>query len=101
MTTLYITEFRLLSKDGASDVVPAAMQPALANQTRSLSTSSAQSTAFNTQTAMVRLQTDVDCFVLFGTDPTATTSSMPLAANTPEYFGVPKGMSFKVAAITA
>lgn len=101
MATLYITEFGVMGKDGANDVIPCAQQLPIAEQTRSLSGTSAQSSALNAQTKYVRLQTDFDCFVLFGTNPTALTTSMPLAANTPEYFGVPGGITLKIAAITA
>jgi hypothetical protein len=101
MATLYITEFAFQGKDGAEDVTPIAQQLPLAEQTRSLSASSAQSSALNAQTRLVRLQTDTACFILFGANPTATTSKMPLAVAVPEYFGVPANCGFKIAAITA
>jgi hypothetical protein len=101
MATLYITEFSFQGKDGASDTIPAAMQLPLAEQTRTVSSTSAQSSTLNAQTTLVRLQTDTACFVLFGTNPTATVSKMPLAVNTPEYFCVPVNSGFKIAAITA
>jgi hypothetical protein len=101
MATLYITEFCMQGKDGAATTIPAAMQLPLAEQTRSLTASSAQSSALNAQTTLVRLQTDTACFILFGANPTATTSKMPLAINTPEYFCVPENCGFKIAAITA
>jgi hypothetical protein len=101
MATLYITEYGLIGKDRASSTVPAAAVPELAVQTVSLSTSSAASSALNAQTALIRLQSDLDCFVTFGASPTASTSKTPLAANTPEYFCVTPNTSVKVAAITA
>jgi hypothetical protein len=94
MATLYIAEFETLGLEG--QVAPL---PSIVNQTRSLSGSSAQSSAFNAKTKYVRVQTDTACFVLVGANPTATTSHMPLAANVPEYFGVTGGD--KIAAITA
>lgn len=100
MATLYITEFAFQGKDGANDVAPVVQQPPLAEQTRSVSGTSAQSSALNDQTQMVRLMTDTACFVLFGANPTATSSKMPMAANVPEYFGVPLKSGFKIAAIT-
>lgn len=101
MATLYITEFAMMGKDGANDVLPCAQQLPIAEQTRSLSGTSAQSSALNAQTRYVRLATDTTCFVLFGTDPTATTGKMPLFAGQCEYFGVPGGITLKIAAITA
>lgn len=75
--------------------------PALVDQTVTISGTSAQSSAFNEQTAVVRVQADFPCFLLFGSNPTATTSKMPLAAGVPEYFTVVIGAGTKVAAITA
>lgn len=101
MATLYITEFLKIGKDANGQFAQAASQPVLAEQTVSLSASSAQSSAVNSQTALVRLCSDVNCFVLFGTNPTATTSKMPLVAFLPEYFVIPSGKSYKIAGITA
>lgn len=58
---------------------------------------SAQSSALGATTTMVRLIASAACHVAFGTNPTATTSNMYLAANVPEYFGVTP--STKIAAI--
>jgi hypothetical protein len=78
-----------------------AMQPSIADQTISLSGSSAASSAFNAQTKFVRLVTDTTCFIAFGVSgatPSATASNAMLPANVIEYFGVQGGG--KVAAIT-
>jgi hypothetical protein len=45
---------------------------------------SGQSAAF--ASTVVRVVASVDCHVEFGSNPTASTSSMLLPANTPEYF---------------
>lgn len=66
-------------------------------QTRTSTSSSAQSSAIGAGTTIVRLVCTEDCHVAFGSNPTATTSSMYLPANTPEYFGVTGG--HKVAVI--
>ena len=42
-------------------------------------------------TKIVRLISDQNCYVAFGSSPTATSSSMYLAAGIPEYFGVTPG----------
>jgi len=101
MATLYITELNAQGVDNGKHIVPAAMLPALANQTVTLTATSAQSSALNEFTTMVRLFTDTACFVLVGADPTALTTSMPLAANGDGYFCVTPGQSLKVAARTA
>lgn len=46
---------------------------------------------------VIRIMTTTASFIAVGTNPTATTSDMPLPANSPEYFVVPAG--YKVSAI--
>lgn len=96
MATLYITEFTTIATriSGA----PIAQMPPVAEQTRSISGSSAQSSAFNLATRFVQLHTDAICSIAIGLNPTATTSTMRLPADTTVYFGVTAGD--KVAAIT-
>lgn len=53
--------------------------------------------AFGNGVHVVRLVSTTNCFVAFGSAPTATTSDMYLPANQPEYFVVSQGQ--KVAAI--
>lgn len=66
-------------------------------QVRTLSGSSAQSSAFGTTTKTVRVVSDTDCWIAFGASPTATTSSLYLPAKFPQVFGVVGGQ--KLAAI--
>jgi hypothetical protein len=66
-------------------------------QSVAVSGTSAQSTAVSAATGYVRLFATTLCHIRIGSNPTATTSNMPLGANVPEYFVVPSGM--KVAAI--
>jgi hypothetical protein len=68
------------------------------DQKVTLSASSAQSTAFTPSTS-IRITSDVDCWLAFGLNPTATTSSCYLPAKSPEVFAVPTG--WKVAGIAA
>ena len=63
----------------------------------SVSGTSAQSAAISTTTGYVRLFSTTLCHIRFGSNPTATTSNMPLAANVPEYFQITPGQ--KIAAI--
>ena len=99
MPTLYISEFQTTGNAGFN-TVQAARQPAMADQPVTISSVSAQSAAFNEKTSLVRVQTDTACFITFGTNPTATTSKTPIAVNVPEYFAVPVGEKYKIAAIT-
>lgn len=102
MAKLYITEFARQGRDAAGYLQQngAAEQPPVAEQTLAIGSSSAASSAFNAATSFVRVHTDAICSVEFGTAPTATASTMRLAANQTEYFAVPKGQSYKVAVIT-
>jgi hypothetical protein len=95
MATLYVTEY-----GGTAGDTQIAREPPVASQTVSLSTTSAQSSAFNAATVFVRVHTDAVCSIAFSTNPTATQSLRRMAADQTEYFGVPPSASFKVAGIT-
>lgn len=72
------------------------------SQAVSVSGSSAQSSALTSGASIMRLVSTTDCYVAFGTNPTATTSSLFLPANVPEYFGIPssnQNETWKVAVI--
>lgn len=73
------------------------LSPEDSPQVVSLSGSSAQSAAFGATAKAVRVCSDTDCFVAFGSNPTATTSSIYLPAKVPQVFGIQPGQ--KVAAI--
>lgn len=63
----------------------------------SVSGTSAQSAAISTTTGYVRLFATTLCHIRMGSNPTATTSNMPLAPFVPEYFQIVPGQ--KIAAI--
>ena len=44
------------------------------------------SSAVNSRTSIVRIMCTSDCYIAFGSSPTATTGDMILPANQPEYF---------------
>ena len=103
---LYITEFATFTPPGApGGLGQIAEQPPLAEQTITLAAGSTASNAFNTNTRFVRLHNDATqpIAIEFGLTPTAIaaggTGTARMAPNQTEYFGVPKGQSFKVAAI--
>jgi len=100
MATLYISEYQDVANTGYIGIqVP--LEPPLAEQTITISGSSTQCTnAFNEKTKFVRLQTDTPCSVLFGTNPTATTSKGRLPFDCVEFRGVPVGLGYKVAVIS-
>lgn len=96
--TVYIQEFSEVRRNGAGGVNPIVEMPPLAEQTRTVSGTSAQSSAFNAKTTVIRVHTDAICSIAIGSDPTATTSNMRLPADHTEYFAVTP--AHKLAAIT-
>ncbi len=93
-STCYVTEFPLTADAG----VQVARQPALTNQTVTVSGVSAQSSAFSGDTKLIRVHCDGIVSVLVGSNPTATTAMMRMAADQTEYFQVIGGQ--KIAFIT-
>jgi hypothetical protein len=98
MAAFYITEFA----DTGMNFPTVATQPPVAEQKLGPSISTA-SAIFNAKTALVRCHTDTVCTVEFagaGALPTATTSTMRMAANQTEYFIVPRGQNYSLAVLT-
>jgi hypothetical protein len=100
MAVLYITEFAQLMPAVVGHQGQIAMQPPLAEQHVAIGGGSVQSSAFNSQTRLVRLHADAICSIEFGTNPTATANTARMSANQTEYHGVPVNTSFIVAVIT-
>ncbi len=97
MAILFITEYAGTSPYTGNAQI--AQEPALTSQTRTISGTSAQASALNARTRVVRLHADTDCYVLFGTNPTAITAAgTKMIAGQTEYFGV--APSTKIAVIT-
>ena len=72
--------------------------PPVASQKISVSGTSAQSSAFNKLTYVIRVNCDVIVSIAVGANPTATTSLLRMPANATEYFVVAPGD--KIAFIT-
>lgn len=93
--TMYVTEFQ--GSPPVSVTYQVARAPAVVEQTVAIGVSSAQSAAFNASTGLVRIHCDVVCNVkVGGADPTATTSTLRLAAGQTEYFRVEPGAKVAV-----
>lgn len=100
MAKLWITEYSGLGSDAGGMAAPFAAHPPVAVQTPiTITSTSAQSTAFAATTRYVRLRSDAACHFAVAANPTATTDHTPLDANAAEYFGVPEGQ--KIAVILA
>jgi hypothetical protein len=98
MALMYIAEYAELAHDENGNVIQAGKEPALARQFVTYSATAA-SAAFNPSTRFVRIYCDGAAFLNFGPAPTSTTAQdTPVAATTPEYFGVIPGQ--KVSAVS-
>ncbi len=73
------------------DGKPLYVAPFIASQTGTVSGTSAQSSAFSSATNIVAVQTDEDCHVLFGPNPTATTAGFKIAAGETREFNATPG----------
>lgn len=109
-TYLYITEYACVAvqQTAGTGAPQVPQEPPLAEQVVSVTSTSAQSSAFNASTTLVRVHNDgvAAVGVTFGTNPTATVQSGGagsgrFAANQTEYRAVQRGQSYKVAAILA
>lgn len=105
--TLHFTEFSGLGRMSVSGVVagaPGAMQCAggpIVSATITLTASNQQSSAFNSQTRLLRVAATVAAWVAIGASPDATTTTLRIymPAGSVEYFAVEPG--HKIAGITA
>lgn len=97
MATLYITEYSTALNE--TGYIQVALEPEINSQTVAIGGSSAQSTALRNNTNLVRLETDGICSVLFGSNPTATTTNRRMQAGDIEYFGV-SNQGLKIAVIS-
>lgn len=77
---------------------PVAFGEPLAEQTVAIGGASVQSSAFNAKTKMIRVHTDAICSIKIGANPTATATTMRMAAGQTEYFEV--NPAYKIAIIT-
>jgi hypothetical protein len=98
MGILHVTEFSEQHVHGGRQV--AQINSGTVDQTPVTFTTTTASAAFAAGTVMVRIHTNAICSIAFGTAPSATTSNFRMAADQTEYFGVPLGAAYKVAAVS-
>ena len=99
MGFIYVAEYERMPLALGQFFQAADERSLMAEQTVVNTGASAQSAAFTSTTKLVRVHTDSVCSIAFGTNPTATTAMKRMAANTTEYFGVPPGLSWKIAVV--
>jgi hypothetical protein len=96
MANAFIAEYANLVNDENGHSVPVPQEPPLAVQ-RVVYTTAAASAAFNDSTRFVRIIADAKAHFRFSVAGTAATALYPyLAADSAEFFGVPKGNAYKV-----
>lgn len=97
---LFVSEYSTLATtNSGGSQAQIGSEPNVADQVVDFSGGAAASAAFNANTRFVRLQCDTRCAIRVTTAGTAaTTSNKPLAADSPEYFGVLPGDKVSVIA---
>lgn len=90
----------ILAKDRFNNPIQALQPSTVQNIVTGTGASVAVTNAFGGSTVVVRLLATYDCYVAFGTVPTATSSSMYLPSGRPEFFRVEEGAAWKVAALS-
>lgn len=89
MGELYISEYKeLRGVDGGNAQI--GEEPSV-DQTPVTFSTEAKSDAFAEGTKMIRVYSDTECHIKIGIGPTATVNNKPIAADSPEYFGVTAG----------
>lgn len=96
MATLWISEYDEIGKDSYGSKAQVASEPSNTTQTVTYTTTT-QSAAFNPSTRIIRVIADAAVYLEFGTNPTATATSLYLPSGQVEYIGI-KGATIKVAA---
>ena len=105
MSTLYITEFASIAATlSGFGGIPVSAPPVVEQGTLTVGGTVAVSGSFGGATRMVRLMSDVVCSIAWqtaaqnaaGTNPTATTGNMRLAANVEYFYGVTPGYRLAV-----
>lgn len=90
MATLYITEYtKMASHEGYGRPPELAMEPGT-DQAVTFTTAT-QSAAFASPTRFVRVMSDTNCHVLFGSNPIATTTNQRLIADVEYWRAVAPG----------
>ncbi len=100
MAALYITEFTYFGRDAQNTSGNIMTILGSIDQIIGIDELSRNSVTLDPATAVVRLHAAHACSIAFGPDPMATGDSLRIPLNGTEYFKVPVGASYKIAAIT-
>lgn len=100
MARLSIREYEHISAV-ARGIVPVGEEPAVGSQNLTISGASTPSAIFNIRTRFVRVHTDVNCSLDWGTAPVAVAGSCDMVAGQTEYFGIVNSSNMKLAVISS
>ena len=90
MSKINIAQFNEVSATSRGSLL-CAETPQVKSEDFTTSGSSAQSTAFDSQTRFIRVISDVNVRISIGGNPTALATDIAIRADSPEYFGVSAG----------
>jgi hypothetical protein len=92
----YISEYAAVAQ-APTQIAQVALQPSLGDQvTADFASAAVQSSVLNKSTTLVRVFCDAQASILFGANPTAANTNMPIAAGAVEYFGVSVSSGLKL-----
>jgi hypothetical protein len=94
MAICYISEY----PGGQPLGMPASYEPSITDQTAAIGGASTQSAPFTGDTKMIYVNVDSVCSIVFGPNPTATTSNKRMSANQSQFFIVQSGHRLAVIA---
>lgn len=102
MAVLHISEYNAILKTNVGDdpvsgdgTAQTVKEPSITTQAIAFDAATS-SAAFNPLTRIVRIATDTQCYIVFGSSPIATANSMLLPEFGVEYFGVNPGDKISV-----
>jgi hypothetical protein len=102
MALLYVFEYQEMGRGMSGNIVPAPHEPSVVNHTPiDFTAGEAKSVAFGANTRYVLITADADCHILFGADPTATTTDKPIWEKLYAGFGVTRETGMKISVIGA
>ena len=101
MAILYISEYEEMFTERGGHLVQAPKEPTLADQAVDFTSGETKSAAFSSATRYVIITADVDCHVLFGANPTATTSNKKVWKKLYAGFGCDGRSGMKLSVIAA
>lgn len=98
MATLYVVEYAKLAKEDYGDAIQAGEEPALAEYTIPIGSSSSAPIAFQKDTRFVMLHTDAICHIGIGGDQVvAKDSKRRLPADGTVFYGIRNGTNLSIA----